>query len=240
MSLSFSCTNCASKEIYSDDVSGEYVCTECGVVLEKQLTHVPFSMESDSSVECVLQRDIQTICKRYKLGKNTYRAAIEYCALTSTTRADLPYITVCIFFIETDASVSNIHMVCKKRRFETEKVFAKLEEIRKQFNLPIKHVYTHTATSVQCTSGDDWTTNHHSEWVEVLVADIVTKASRSVEHRKLAQIKQFTYNLIHNKPECLFHNTNVMSTVILLKHHVEVEHQLPASKIRNIMKKFFV
>ena len=219
------CKECGSDDILDDHSTGDSVCRECGLVVDK-IIHTDWdTMNHTCSYPSNHEATIRKFCEQNQLGKHTFNSAVEYVRLNKVEKNELPSIIYAIHSIETNTTV---YPFVKKRKMDTDVIIEKMNDISQMYR-----IHTHEQQQEQTL------TNQEHEWVHSLYDEIIQKTDE-VSKRVLIQIRNEIESFVKTKPEALFYNASVLSTVLLIKHNIKIEHKLPSSKIRKIMKELFV
>jgi transcription initiation factor TFIIIB Brf1 subunit/transcription initiation factor TFIIB len=238
LSLEHQCRSCQSLDIIDDYSTGDSICRDCGLVYDqlmitdyKLTTHSEtYSSSNSSSYESMVRR----FCERNQFDENTIQCVIEYITnnqtklgMTNQWMKELKPIIFAIHLIETN---DNIHTFMKKRKMDTNIIEQLMNEIKMKYRM-------NDSQNLQQP-----TDTKHQEWVQTLYNEIIQKSQyiTNVPKRTIIEIKKEIQRLVDMRPEALFYNSSVLSTVLLLKHKIPVEHKLPSSKIRKITKELFV
>ena len=86
-------------------------------------------------------------------------------------------------------------------------------------------------------SGPDYLKRHKCPYDEIIEH---VNTIGNVPKRKIITIRKEIESFVKHKPEALFYNSSVLATVMLKKHKLPIDHKLPSSKIRKILKELFV
>lgn len=217
------CKECNSDDIVDDHSTGDSVCRECGLVVDK-IIHADWNtMNHTSFYPSNHDTTIRKFCEDNQLGQNTLNSTLEYIRMNKVDKSELTSIIYAIHSIETNTT---IHPLVKKRKKDTDDIIEKMNDILQKYRI-------HTQEPEQTL------TNQENEWIHSLYDEIIQK-TENVPKRVLIQIRNEIESFIKTRPEALFYNSSVLSTVLLLKHKIPVEHKLPSSKIRKITKELFV
>ena len=160
-------------------------------------------------------------CDRNQLGKNTLSSALEYDMANNHEKNELPSIIYAIHLIETNTSV---YPFAKKRKINTDLVVEKMNHISERYRIK---------------EDDPSMSREENEWIQSLYDEILHKANTAPK-KVLVRIRHEIERFVKSKPEALFYNSSVLATIFLIKYDLPIDHKLPSSKIRKIMKELFV
>lgn len=228
----YQCKSCQSFDIIDDYSTGDSICRDCGVVYDRLMstdykltTHSETYTSSNSTSH---EANIRRFCERNHFDEYTIQSVLEYITMNQTnsemTMNDLKPIIFAIHLIETN---DNIHTFMKKRRMNTTIIQQTMNDIKMKYRIKVTQ-------NTQDTK--------EQEWSQSLYDEIIQKSQyiNNIPKQKIMDIKKEIHTLVHVKPEALFYNSSVLATILFLKHNIPIEHKLPRSKIRKIMKELFV
>ena len=249
------CKYCINSSIFLD-VSGDCVCTECGLVIETMQwynTQTNPNITSDMSnhmhnynvhSDTSTSKTIRRYCKKYHFDDNVKSCIREYNELFHLEKNDIKLVCCSINAIEHNISSSNVILMAKRMKLDSKIMFDKIVEIKKQFIIDIiieDDDVTRTRCSSRSTDEMNETNIIYKDWLKALQDEIIKKTSSlDVDRRCLSKMKMMCADLIKNKPECLYHNTNMLSIIIILQHKIYLEHNIPNSKIKRLTNELFV
>lgn len=217
------CKECASDDIVDDHCTGDSVCRECGLVVDKiihadwnTMNHTSFYPSNHDAI-------VRKFCEDNQLGQHTLNSTLEYISGNKVDKNELASIIYAIHSIETNTT---IYPLVKKRKIDTNIIIEKMNNIVQMYR-------------IRTQEQEKTVTNQENEWIHSLYGEIIEK-TENVPKRVLIQIRNEIESFIKTRPEALFYNSSVLATILLLKHKIPVEHKLPSSKIRKIMKELFV
>lgn len=221
------CKNCHSNDLVDDHSSGDSVCRDCGLVGEK-ITHIDYETQKNLNEPYNPHEEyIKTFCERNHFGPSTLSSVLEYTRLYGFNRQEVHLIICSVHLIETN---TNMHAFAKKHRLDPMILSENMNTIKSQFRIQQSHPDEHTYTIDQ------------KEWIRSLYDEIIEHVNMigNVPKRKIITIRKEIESFVKHKPEALFYNSSVLATVMLKKHKLPIDHKLPSSKIRKILKELFV
>lgn len=214
------CKECGSNDIVDDYSTGDLICKECGLVLDRLMQTSYFVETHSESISNKYEPFIRNFCYRHQLNESTIKSALEYTTYHTVEFGDLKMIVYAIHLIETK---DNIHVFSKKKKIDLPIIQNIVNRIRQQYRIRVI----------------DSDNDQENEWIKCLYQEIVD-TERQISKTTLMKIKRDIQSLVQNKPEALFYSSSVLATVLLVKYKIPIKHKLPSSKIRKIMKELFI
>jgi len=224
---SIRCESCQSFDVVDDYSTGDSICRDCGVVNDRLMNQ---SFSGDQHSECCANKYesfIRKFCKNHNFDECTIQSVLEYTNDHPIEFNDLKTIIYAVHLIETN---DDIHTFVKKRKMDTTIIQQVMNDIKKKYRIENKQYITID------TNEDTWIRTLYDEIIKMSMSHCI----HDIPKRTLMDIKKEIHTLVKMKPEALFYNSSVLATVLLVKHEIPIEHKLPRSKIRKIMKELFV
>ena len=232
-----SCMNCNPfiTTIITDYATGDTICTECGLVVERDFAltydcfHNAAHMSSSSpslttTTSSSTRAKVEMILHAYKLSTHILTIILEWVERIQLDDSSGLKMLCCAFHLTENnmTTFTEIHTMSKKMHVNYNEVCLEIEKILKR---------------TCCARVVDTPT---SEWIRALHIQMVTLCSATVcSSKEIAQLKLRASDLVHVKPECMFHNLEMIAVVIILEANIPIEHTFDKRKLRKVRNELF-
>lgn len=219
-----SCTACGCTTIQEDHVTGDCICTECGLVVDTNFLSYT-TQQNIQDTERLSTVSVEKIINEYGLVSSVAQTIEDWITSKHSTLS-LKVICCAMHFVEmqTSYTYSDIRCLSKLMRIDYKDVCNEIEAITKY---------------ARCVTTES-TKNEHDEWVHTLQSVLVDLSKYTIcTSKDIAKMKKECSRLVHEKIECIFHRPEYIAYAILFEYGFDIIHKKDRLQIRMIHKKIF-
>ena len=220
------CKQCENNNMYEDNVSGDIVCTDCGLVCNvNNHFNTDFHINETQNTVYIdtgnIKKEVIFLIKRFKMNvceKELTRLVSEWICFAKTSLT-VRFLT-CAIYLQINSDKGSIYLTNDLIQKWSKKIKISFIDLQKFLKRNCNSAFFNEDTTYSNKINSDMTTLSIEEWIKNLqqtTKEIIQTNYPSYDRKLLIKVNDECRRIVTTKKETLFHNLHYVSAAIIYK-----------------------